>query len=85
MSQYRAQLQAALAGKRMEIKERAMRAQALQVDLHMACSPHLPVDQLQVAAIEATARGLRKLVEEIRKLSAEVRRIEDDLGIEDAG
>lgn len=82
---YRHQLELQLATKRLELKRLTNDADSLVVALHMEISPHMPVQDLHDEQIEAGTKGLISRIKRIRELKEEIRKLEEDLGIESDG
>lgn len=79
---YRLQLQGLRAEKRLKLKGLAVLADALVADIHVAANPHIPVQRVDAEGILARAQDLKKNVDQIRKLTAEIMEIEEELGVE---
>jgi hypothetical protein len=82
---YRTQIQGLLAEKKLKLKELVTRANALVTNLHMQCSPYVPIETLVVDQIRAQAEDLEKHVLAIRELNREICALQKELGADRDG
>lgn len=82
MNRARLEKEGLLSGKKRELKGLYNRAKPLQVDLHLASNPHLPIEEMKMDQILAMVQDLRKHVRNIRQLAEDIKNLQEELGLD---